>query len=80
MYLLNDTMTKNPETVLVTGGTGFVGAQCLLALLHEGYRVRTTLRSLASQASVLETLKTGGSTPGDQLEFVEADLTARAVG
>lgn len=67
---------KNPETVLVTGGTGFVAAQCILALLHQGYRVRTTLRSLASQASVLETLQTGGSTPGDQLEFVEADLTS----
>ncbi|AMJ67787.1 SDR family oxidoreductase [Hymenobacter sp. PAMC 26628] len=67
---------KNPATVLVTGGTGFVGAQCILALLHQGYRVRTTLRSLASQASVLETLKTGGTTPGHQLEFVEADLTS----
>ncbi len=67
---------KNPEIVLVTGGTGFVGAQCILALLHQGYHVRTTLRSLASKTSVLETLRAGGSTPGDQLEFVEADLTS----
>ena len=66
---------NKPETVLVTGGTGFVGGQCIVALLQQGYQVRTTLRSLASQASVLETLKTSGLTPGDQLEFVEADLT-----
>ena len=62
------------EIVLVTGGTGFVGGHCLLALLQQGYRVRTTLRSLASQDRVLETLKAGGQTPGTQLEFVEANL------
>jgi len=69
-------MMKSLETVLVTGGTGFVGARCILALLHQGYRVRTTLRALTSQASVIEALRTGGSTSGDQLEFVEADLTS----
>lgn len=66
---------KNPETVLVTGGNGFVGGHCLLALLQQGYRVRTTLRSLASKDRVLEMLKTGGITPGEQLECVEANLT-----
>ena len=33
------------ETVLVTGGTGFIGLHCLQQLLDEGYKVRTTIRS-----------------------------------
>jgi dihydroflavonol-4-reductase len=32
--------------VLVTGGSGFVGAQVILQLLSAGHEVRTTLRSL----------------------------------
>ncbi|ODT48601.1 MAG: epimerase [Methylobacterium sp. SCN 67-24] len=35
-----------PETVLVTGGNGFVGSWCIVELLRRGYAVRTTLRSL----------------------------------
>ena len=34
------------ELVLVTGGSGFIGAHCILQLLNAGYRVRTTVRSL----------------------------------
>ena len=30
------------ELVLVTGGSGFIGAHCILQLLNAGYRVRTT--------------------------------------
>jgi dihydroflavonol-4-reductase len=33
------------QGVLVTGGTGFIAQHCILALLKEGYRVRTTIRS-----------------------------------
>ena len=32
------------ELVLVTGGSGFLGAHCINALLAQGYRVRTTVR------------------------------------
>lgn len=32
------------ELVLVTGGSGFLGAHCVLALLQAGYRVRTTVQ------------------------------------
>jgi uncharacterized protein YbjT (DUF2867 family) len=32
------------ELVLVTGGSGFVGAHIIVQLLNAGYRVRTTLR------------------------------------
>lgn len=33
------------ELVLVTGGSGFLGAHCINALLTHGYRVRTTVRN-----------------------------------
>lgn len=64
----------NEECVLVTGGTGFIAQHCILALLREGYRVRTTVRSLAREAEVRSNLKTGGAEPGDRLSFVTADL------
>ena len=34
------------ETVLVTGGSGFIATHCLLALHRAGYALRATLRSL----------------------------------
>ena len=37
------------ERVLVTGGSGFIGAHCILQLLAAGHRVRTTVRSLARE-------------------------------
>ncbi|HUX12793.1 MAG TPA: aldehyde reductase [Spirochaetia bacterium] len=64
------------ELVLVSGGSGFIGAHCILQLLKGGYRVRTTVRSLSREAEVRAMLETGGANPGDALEFVEADLTA----
>lgn len=64
----------NLETVLVTGGTGFVGLQCVLQLLQQGYPVKTTLRSLESRDQVLKTLANSGLTSFDRLTFVVADL------
>lgn len=66
------------ELVLVTGGSGFVGAHCILQLLQKGYRVRTTVRSLAREADVRAMLKQGGADPGAALEFAAADLTGDA--
>jgi nucleoside-diphosphate-sugar epimerase len=62
------------ELVLVTGGSGFIGAHCILQLLNAGYRVRTTVRSLEREADVRAMLKAGGAEPGDGLSFVAADL------
>lgn len=62
------------EVVLVTGGSGFVGSHCILALLDAGYRVRTTVRSLDREPTVREMLKVGGAEPGKKLEFFAADL------
>src|SRR5277367_1126235 len=62
------------ELVLVTGGSGFIGAHCILQLLNAGYRVRTTVRSLKREADVRAMLKAGGAEPGDRLSFIAADL------
>jgi nucleoside-diphosphate-sugar epimerase len=62
------------ELVLVTGGSGFVGAHCILKLLDAGYRVRTTVRSLEREADVRAMLTVGGAEPGDALMFAAVDL------
>jgi nucleoside-diphosphate-sugar epimerase len=62
------------STVLVTGGSGFVGSHCILQLLAAGYQVRTTVRSLARETDVRAMLREGGVEPGDRLSFAAADL------
>jgi nucleoside-diphosphate-sugar epimerase len=66
------------ELVLVTGGSGFVAGHCIRQLLDAGYRVRTTVRSLAREASVRATLKSAGADPGAMLAFAVADLMSDA--
>jgi nucleoside-diphosphate-sugar epimerase len=62
------------STVLVTGGSGFVGSHCLLQLLAAGHTVRTTVRNLKREPDVRAMLKQGGAEPGERLSFVAADL------
>ncbi|HEX4056694.1 MAG TPA: aldehyde reductase [Galbitalea sp.] len=62
------------ETVLVTGGSGFVGAHCILQLLNAGYTVRTSVRSLSREPAVRATLKNAGAKSVDRLSFIAADL------
>ena len=45
------------STVLVTGGSGFIGAHCILQLLAAGHHVRTTVRSLKREADVRAMLR-----------------------
>jgi nucleoside-diphosphate-sugar epimerase len=66
------------DVVLVTGGSGFVGAHCILRLLAAGYRVRTTVRDRGREPDVRSMLRTGGAEPGEALSFHAADLTADA--
>src|ERR1700675_198703 len=61
------------EQVLVTGGSGFIAAHCILQLLDRGYRVRATVRSLDREPSVRAMLK---SAADDRLSFTAADLTS----
>jgi len=62
------------STVLVTGGSGFVGSYCILQLLAAGHAVRTTLRDLRREGDVRAMLKEGGAEPGNRLSFMAADL------
>lgn len=67
------------ELVLVTGGTGFVGSHCIVALLQQGYRVRTTVRSLGREQQLRSMISSAGVDAGpDHLELAEADLLADA--
>ena len=64
--------------VLVTGGSGFVGAHVILQLLSAGHEVRTTLRSLKREGDVRAMLNEGSEEPGDRLSFFAADLVSDA--
>jgi dihydroflavonol-4-reductase len=64
-------------TVLVTGGSGFIGSWCVIGLLQQGYTVRTTVRSLGRESAVRAALRKVVD-PQDRLSFHAADLTADA--
>ncbi|KAE8444798.1 hypothetical protein EG329_014258 [Mollisiaceae sp. DMI_Dod_QoI] len=71
-------MASPSETlVLVTGGSGFLGSYCIIALLNAGYQVRTTIRSLSKSTAVKASLKNGDIVESslDRLSFVAADLS-----
>jgi dihydroflavonol-4-reductase len=61
------------NTILVTGGTGFVGGWAIVELLRRGYAVRTTVRS-RSKEPWLRTQIATQIDAGDRLSVVIADL------
>lgn len=53
-------MTHAGGTVLVTGGTGFLGGWCIASLLERGYDVRTTIRDLGREQDVRDARRSSG--------------------
>ena len=66
-------------SVLVTGGSGFVGAHCLILLSAAGHEVRATIRDLERASDVRAMLRQGGAgEASDRLTLFRADLNADA--
>jgi nucleoside-diphosphate-sugar epimerase len=64
---------EETKTVLVTGGSGFLGGWCVVELLRRGHRVRTTVRDLAREAEVRTAVGTQVDAQ-DRLAVLAADL------
>jgi nucleoside-diphosphate-sugar epimerase len=67
------------QTVLVTGGSGFLGGWCVAELLRRGHPVRTTVRDLSREGEVRSRVQgLAGGSPGGEVEgrlsFVAANL------
>ena len=62
------------DTVLVSGGSGYIAGFLIRQLVAEGWMVHTTVRSLAREAAVRELLAVDNS----RVKFFAADLNADA--
>jgi nucleoside-diphosphate-sugar epimerase len=67
--------SRGEGTVLVTGGSGFLGGWCVVELLRRGYDVRTTVRDLSREPEVRAVVAKEVD-PGDRLTVLRADLMA----
>ena len=63
------------ETVLVSGGSGYIGSWCVIELLRRGYLVRATVRNLRSEAPVRAVIDALGHAH-NALSFHAANLTS----
>jgi dihydroflavonol-4-reductase len=63
------------KTVLVTGGSGYLGGWCIVELLRRGYRVRTTIRNPAREREVHASVASQVD-PAHNLTVHQADLTS----
>jgi nucleoside-diphosphate-sugar epimerase len=63
------------ETVLVTGGSGYIGGWCVASLLNQGYVVRTSVRDLAKEPAVRAAVGKVAD-PGNRLSVHALTLTA----
>ncbi len=68
---------SNQGTVLVTGGSGFIGSWCIIELLRRGFDVRATVRNAGREGEVRAAIASHADA-GARLQFCMADLTADA--
>ena len=66
------------STILVTGGSGFIGSQAILQLLANGHQVRTTVRTPARERNMRILLQQWGVAASAHLSFAFADLESDA--
>jgi len=66
-------MSTEPKTVLVTGGSGYLGGWCVIELLQRGYQVRTTVRDTSREQGVRDIVASQGAAV-ENLSFFAADL------
>ena len=66
-------MVEDGKTVLVTGGSGYLGGWCIVELLRRGYRVRTTVRNPTREREVHEAVASEID-PAHRLTVHQADL------
>jgi nucleoside-diphosphate-sugar epimerase len=71
-------MAESGDTVLVTGGTGFLGGWCIASLLERGYDVRTTIRDLSREPAVRDAVAAAGVQADSRLTVTAADLGSDA--
>ncbi len=64
------------ERILVTGGSGFIGAHAIAQALNAGHEVRASLRTMGRQREVRAMVAEAGAEAGDRLTFAQADLMA----
>ena len=64
-------------TVLVTGGSGYIGSWCVIGLLQQGYTVRTTVRDLSTEPAARAAISSVVD-PGNRLSFHAANLSSDA--
>lgn len=50
---------ENKETVLVTGGSGFIASHCIIQLAAAGYKIKATVRDLSRTNKLNQTLLSG---------------------
>jgi nucleoside-diphosphate-sugar epimerase len=66
---------SDTETVLVTGGSGYIGSWCAIELLRRGYTVRATVRDLSKEPAARAVIGMLAK-PEGRLSFHAAHLTA----
>lgn len=68
-----DRLEGEGKTVLVSGGSGFLGGWCVVELLRRGYAVRTTVRDLAREPALRAAIAAEVDAR-DRLSVLAADL------